>query len=261
MKDLNFLNVLRRLSGGGSSKVKVLFRRFGVLYGLSLYFRLYFTRRPALLKLTIPQIKTPLFLRPKSSDILVFNQIFLYEEYHVEIDFEPALIIYAGAYIGLSTVFFATKYPNATVVAIEPVESNLSVLDINVEPYANIQVKRAALWYQPDFLQIVDPTVNYFEFQMREAMKTGTGTVPSITLNDILEEHSGRWIDIVKVDIEGAEKVVFTKNNSWLSKVRFVIVELHECYAPGVTNAIDLVMSAHQFAKRSIGENVVYSRL
>jgi FkbM family methyltransferase len=213
-----------------------------------------------LLKLTIPQIKTPLFLRPKSSDILVFNQIFLYEEYQIEIDFEPALIIDAGAYIGLSTVFFATKYPDATVVAIEPVESNLSVLDLNVKPYSNIQVKSAALWYQPDFLQVVDPRVNYFEFQMREAMKNETGTVPSITLNDILEEYSGPGIDILKVDIEGAEKVVFTKNNSWLSKVRIVIVELHECYAPGVTKALDHVMGVHQFVKRSVGENVIYSR-
>jgi len=48
-----------------------------------------------------------------------------------------------GAYTGLSAVFFATKYPKAKVVAIEPVE----FLDLNVKLYTNAPTKHRIWWF------------------------------------------------------------------------------------------------------------------
>ncbi len=38
-------------------------------------------------------------------------------------------------------------------------------------------------------------------------------------------------IDFLKVDVEGAERVLFQENTSWASKVRCIKVELHPPYS------------------------------
>ena len=58
----------------------------------------------------------------------------------------PRVVVDAGANIGLSTVFFANKFPQAKIVAIEPEPSNFAMLRDNVAPYPNVTPVQAALW-------------------------------------------------------------------------------------------------------------------
>jgi hypothetical protein len=49
-----------------------------------------------------------------------------------------------------------------------------------------------------------------------------------MTIDKIMKNYSLSKIDILKVDIEGAEKEVFSDTLSWIEKVDSIIIELHE---------------------------------
>ena len=90
------------------------------------------------LSLQIPGSRSPFFFREATADAWVFRQIFVQRQYEVEVSPEPHLIIDAGANIGCASVFFACRYPQATILAIEPDTANFEMLKINAAPYRNI---------------------------------------------------------------------------------------------------------------------------
>ena len=85
----------------------------------------------------------------------------------------------------------------------------------------------------------------------------GAPTVPTVTMPALLERHGA--IDILKLDIEGAEGELFRGDTGWLAHTRMVVLELHERYAPGCTELVRSVMQARRFEQvAGRGENVVY---
>lgn len=78
------------------------------------------------------------FLRPGTVDQNVYYEIFVQKEYNIDLG-DPMFIVDAGAHIGLSSVFFTSKYPKATIVAIEPEPSNFNILLMNARDHRNIR--------------------------------------------------------------------------------------------------------------------------
>ena len=68
----------------------------------------------------------------------------------------PPVIIDAGANVGLSAVFYANRFPNARIIAIEPEPSNYEMLKRNVVPYSNVTPVQAALWKENGPLRLFD---------------------------------------------------------------------------------------------------------
>ena len=55
--------------------------------------------------------------------------------------------------------------------------------------------------------------------------------VDALPLSEILEQcHAEPAIDILKVDIEGAEKQLFANCADWIGRVRSIMIELHPGY-------------------------------
>ena len=78
----------------------------------------------------------PVWIRPDSTDVMTLREIFIARDYDFPVHREIRTIIDAGANIGLSSVFFAHKYPRARVVAIEPEAENFALLQRNTRGYA-----------------------------------------------------------------------------------------------------------------------------
>jgi hypothetical protein len=56
-----------------------------------------------------------------------------------------------------------------------------------------------------------------------------TSTVKTVDIETLLQSSGRREIDILKVDIEGAEKIVFSKNyEEWIKKEKNIFIELHD---------------------------------
>ena len=139
----------------------------------------------------------------------------------------PRTIVDAGAYIGITTVEFAKKYPSATIIAIEPQADNFALLQTNTASLPNVKTTHGALWYQDKALTLSNPTPRSWTFQASEDSSSATETVPAITLSSLLSQYGS--IDVLKLDVEGAEWPLFEKEDpAVLKKISIYVAELHD---------------------------------
>ena len=69
----------------------------------------------------------PLYIRNKTSDVEIYREILDRHVYDFSVKDEPKYIIDAGANIGMASIFFAKKYRNAKIIAIEPEVENFKL--------------------------------------------------------------------------------------------------------------------------------------
>jgi FkbM family methyltransferase len=173
-----------------------------------------------------------------TSDFGVFQQIFIDNYYDFPIDIKPKLIIDGGANVGYASIYFANRFPNAKVIAIEPNDNNYKMLNENSFKYFNIKPIKSAIWNTNTTLHVNDVGREECGFIVEEAGINDQEIFKGITINDILKEFECNYIDILKLDIEGAEKEVFSSNyEEWLCKVHILIIELHDRFKPGCSEA------------------------
>jgi FkbM family methyltransferase len=180
-------------------------------------------------------------LRGGTSDIATFMQIFEDREYELEGLTGVRTIIDAGANIGLSAIYFAHRYPGARIVALEPEESNFDLLAHNVRPYSSVLPIEAALWSSNGTIDLVDPGAGKWGFQVREAVEAQHARTAqrtrAMTVSKVMEEAQFNHVDILKIDIEGAEKELFAASKEWIDKVDVLMVELHDRFKAGCSRS------------------------
>jgi FkbM family methyltransferase len=173
-----------------------------------------------------------------SSDMLVFDQIFFNEEYSSLGDLaDPLLVLDLGANVGFSSAYFLSQFPNSRVVAVEPDPQNIAICKINLSAYGSrVMLLHGAVWSTSTKLCL--STGNFGdgrEWATQVCEPTKVMTAPEIQAWDVeslVEMAGGGRVDLLKVDIEGAELDVFGKSaGAWLPQVRNICIELHgkEC--------------------------------
>src|SRR5262249_47044026 len=102
----------------------------------------------------------PVWLRPWTSDYACYQQVFREQEYAgVEGIGDPRIIIDCGANIGLASIYFLTRFPECTVLAVEPDPENVSICRHNLLPYgARAKVVHGAVWSDRGRLTVVPST-------------------------------------------------------------------------------------------------------
>jgi len=190
-----------------------------------------------ILKITRDGYKFPFYIRNNTSDVDVYKSVIDCDEYNFSCCQEPEVIIDAGANIGLSTIYFAEKYQNAKIISIEPEENNFNLLKRNIQNYPNIIALQAGLWDKVGEVELLETGLDNWGFMTADSSNYDNITTPKIqkkhavktvTIEILLNEYNLGMIDILKIDIEGAEKEVFQNHSSWINNVRSIIVELHE---------------------------------
>jgi FkbM family methyltransferase len=180
--------------------------------------------------------KYPLVCRAGASDVDVFSQIFVTREYRcLDNVREAGLIIDCGANVGYSSAYFLTAYPSAALIAVEPDPENFRLLAENLKAYgARVSLRRAAIWSKPTTLSwsLSDfGDGREWARSVSESKGKGNASIPAIDIGSLLAASGRERISILKIDIEGAESVVFSENYAWLSRVDNLVIELHseEC--------------------------------
>ena len=193
----------------------------------------------------VPGSGADLLVRLGTSDIDVFVQVYRWREYEQEFPVPPSVIVDAGAYTGLSTAFFAMRYPGARIVAIEPDEGNFAMLARNTAGFPNVHLVQAALWSEPGTVSLEDPGDGAWGIRLSGvaspdaaagAARRGEG-VRAVTVPEIMAEHGLGRIDLLKVDIEGSEMEVFSRADAWIGSVNAISIELHDRFRPGCSSA------------------------
>ena len=197
---------------------------FGFANGLKIYFQIALRTRGRV-GVRMPENSHPFFIRARSSDIKIFEEIFVHNIYEIPVALSsPEFIIDGGANIGCACVFFAHQYSNARIIAVEPEGSNVALLKKNTFFYPNISVVQAGIWGKEAFLDIANPEAESSDFQLQES---DLRLIRGLTIEAIRSQEGNRFIDILKLDIEGAEREVFSNPEGWLDHVNILIVELH----------------------------------
>jgi len=203
----------------------------------------------------------PLIIRQNTSDWSVFHSIFILKEFELPITVKPKLIIDAGAYTGLSALYFSSKYPQAKIIAIEPENSNFEILKKHASNNSNIFPVKAGLWYKNCFLKIINKNSEKWDFIIKEALASEPYDVKAITIDALLKQSGFTEIDILKIDIEGSEKELFSKNcNTWINKVKIIIIELHDNIRDGCSQALYSAINKNQWKEYRKGEKVILIR-
>jgi FkbM family methyltransferase len=195
-------------------------------------------------------------IRPGTSDLHCLGKVFVDYEYVIPFKTNPRLIVDAGANIGLATLFFSSKFPGTKIIAIEPELSNYNLLVRNCSGMTNVTPWHAAVWSTDTSLQIVNPDAEKWAYTVTAGTLNGSG-IKALTIPQILAQSGHDTIDILKLDIEGAERELFRDGcEEWLPRVKMIIIELHDRHAPGCSRAVYSKLCQMPFDQEIRGENV-----
>ncbi len=158
------------------------------------------------------------------SFIWQFQEIFVDEIYCFESKCSNPVIIDCGANIGLSVLYFKSLFPEAKIIAYEADKAIANALQKNLTTnnLSDVAVIAKAVW-------IDDKGVTFFSDGADGGSIYGTSNkqtlVPSVHFKQELTMHE--HIDMLKIDIEGAEVDVLKDCKNDLSHVRFLFIEYH----------------------------------
>ena len=151
------------------------------------------------------------------------------------------LIVDCGANIGTSSLWFHARYPESHIIAVEPAPDNAQVLRQNCAA-SGIEVVEGAIAATDAVMSLVDPneTTNGYRTIPVDHRGQGTGTeIKGLSLATLLARESVTSCEpfLLKVDVEGSEKSLFTRD--WPSFDRFplIILEQHDFMMPGRSTA------------------------
>ena len=203
--------------------------------------------------------KAPLTIRKNFSDKAIFYQVFFENQYAID-DFganeKVSTIIDGGANIGLASIYFAGLYPDADIVAVEPESNNFALLKKNTAYYPNVTCLQAGLWHsnQPIFIQNPDAFSACF---MVKAGSAYNSCLSGATIDHIMRDRKWEKIDILKLDIEGAEKDIFNgQAYKWLDHTGLLIIELHDRSRPDCTKTVFKALEPYDYMAFFHHENV-----
>ncbi|WP_309609237.1 FkbM family methyltransferase [Flavobacterium sp.] len=179
-----------------------------------------------------------------SSDILVFSQVFIWDEYLPVVklynkNFKNSIdyklnIIDAGSNIGLTSIYFLEHFNYANVISIEPENENFMMLEHNLNNN-NFNISKpieGGVWNSNKKLKIVNDfrDKSDWAFRVIETEET-VGIIQAYTINQLIIDNNFDIIDILKIDIEGSEKEVFTSQNAnleFLKITKLIAIEIHD---------------------------------
>jgi FkbM family methyltransferase len=189
-------------------------------------------RAPIVVDVRVASLGGAIRLRSHTTDISVLKELVIGRTYDSSVERAQGrvhTIVDLGANTGLAARLLLNRYPGAAIVCVEPDPDNAALLRQNLEQ-------------APCGAQIVQACVGAHERRVKLASSTGAwgytmedlddgdgnGDVEVVALERILNDAGIEQVDVLKCDIEGAEREVFAACGAWIDRVRLAMVECHD---------------------------------
>ena len=208
-------------------------------------------------------------IRKKSTDFLVFEQVILNQEYKPFLELikkysqnKRLNLVDAGSNVGFASLYLNEHLNINRIVSIEPSKENIKNLKENFHSNSitNIHIYETGLWEKKTRLKLDTNFRDGREWSLRlvETNENDPDGFDCISIENIFNDEKIEIIDILKIDIEGGEKEVFKafeKDNSILSKIKFIAIEIHDEVADRVKINTQLLNAG--FEIETVGETTI----
>lgn len=158
------------------------------------------------------------------------EDLYISNQYFFSSDKTKPVILDCGGNIGLSAVYFKKLFPNAEITVFEPDANLFSLIEKNVSENAleGIQLEQCALGDREGIAEF---------FVSSEYSMAGSLSDRRVRFGDTIEKNHvpikklspfiHGSIDMLKMDIEGGEFVVFEEIKSKLPSIENIVCEVH----------------------------------
>ncbi len=150
-------------------------------------------------------------------------QIYVQKLYDLDTEKPIRSILDCGAHIGLASIYYAGRFPDAEIHGFEADPELCQMASLNVRQLGlgnRIHLHPKAVW-------IDDNGIGFHRTGDDSGIVSNAGSVrvPSFSLRDWIEHHD---VDLIKMDIEGAEYSVLKDCKDVLGSVPYVLIEAHQ---------------------------------
>lgn len=156
-----------------------------------------------------------------------YREIFENNIYEFKTNSSKPIILDCGANMGVSVLYFSKNYPNAHIIAFEPDETVLPFLEKNIQSQniQNVEVFKKAVWTGETELEFY--TDNGLGGRVgKEYVNQTPRIIKALRLRNFLNKP----IEMLKIDIEGAEYAVIQDCEDLLHNVEHIFIEYHSIY-------------------------------
>lgn len=179
--------------------------------------------------------------KPPSSDFDVYDQVFVLNEYQPLADLikrnrpdnRPLNIIDAGGNIGVTSIFLNTVFPGSRFGIVEPDIDNYKMLERNVKQnkFVDYQLVNGGVWNKDICLKINRNFRDGNDWSVSVTESADATALKGFSIPTLMKLLNFDVIDILKIDIEGSEKQLFSDCSvatMFLSKTKFIAIEIHD---------------------------------
>lgn len=158
------------------------------------------------------------------SFVYQFKDIFVDEIYKFESKREKPVIYDCGANVGMSCLYFKILFPDSEIKAFEADPGIAKILKLNLlsNGINDVQVISKTIWTDNEGVEFNVEGADGGSIYGNDNNKI---KVESVRLKDYLEEEAE--IDMLKIDVEGAELEVLLDCQNSLSNINNIFVEYH----------------------------------
>jgi FkbM family methyltransferase len=176
------------------------------------------------------------------SFIYQYEEIFYKKFYQFTSVSERPVIYDCGSNIGMSLLFFARHYPTAKIIGYEASASVYGVLAKNIEKNkaTNVIAYQNAVWIKNEELTFSEEGAD--SGSLHSISNTPTIRVQAIDFLEVLNKEDK--IDLLKMDIEGAETTILPHIVNVLHKIENMFIEYHSFN--GEAQTLDQILSILQ---------------
>lgn len=166
-----------------------------------------------------------IYYRLNRGDLWSMREVLLDECYRFPGNIQPEVVLDLGGNIGLTSLWLAVHFQVRKIVVVEPFAENVRLARKNLSQTAAevvfLEAAAGSVDGYANFLASVDSNRGSVSFDA--AGRTRVVSMPTL----FRESGISAKIDLLKVDIEGGEAELFSRNLEWLESVQNMIVEFH----------------------------------
>jgi FkbM family methyltransferase len=165
----------------------------------------------------------------RTEDLVIFEEVFLRENYRFKNFNNITTIIDLGAHIGFTSLFIYYNFGiNGKMICVEPSSSNFKLLELNLKGIPNVFLENYAI--SSNGLKVYfDESLSSYNYKISK--DKSFKEIKTKTISSLVDKYHLKSIDFIKIDIEGSEEELFSDNKNWIKIVRNLAIEIHHNYS------------------------------